>query len=421
MNRLSLFLLAVMLLFARAACAQAPADHARDAGRIALVIGNGSYTHLTPLPNPANDANDICQTLTSLHFEVTCLLDVPDSRKMRDAVRQFADRLNRGAAGLFYYAGHAVQFNGENYLLPTRSEILSPPDVEFEGFGLRYLISSLIEARNAPNIIILDSCRDNPFRNTQSSLWQTGLARVDPPTGSVIVFSTAPNRAALDGAGRNGLFTKHLLHHLPLAGVGLDEMFRLVARDVEAEAQQYYQTNQTPYRISSFSGTFCFNGCEDGRQEQELATIKEQRDALNERLGALAAENERLRNEANKGESEIAMLEARIASLQGEADRSGNSNARIAGQLAEARASLEKLKAVQQERERLEGENLASRQRLQELTDTLSSRERELAEIKTEMDALREEQKRRMQSMAATRSSNVPAADPKREIIVPSF
>ncbi|MCB1955884.1 MAG: caspase family protein [Rhodocyclaceae bacterium] len=418
MIRLATFLLGCVLCL-QGALAQSPAEQRID--RVALVIGNGGYAHLTPLPNPTNDAKDICAALEALHFEVTCLFDVPDSRKMRDAVRRFSERLDRGAAGLFYYAGHAVQFNGENYLLPTRSEVLSPPDVEFEGFGLRYLISSLIESRNAPNIIILDSCRDNPFRHTQSSLWQTGLARVDPPTGSVIVFSTAPNKAALDGAGRNGLFTKHLLHYLPQQGLTLDEMFRVVARDVEAEAQELYRTDQTPYRISSYSGKFCFNGCENPAQERQMAEIKAQRDALDRRLKDLADENERLRTAADQGASEIRALEQRISALQGEADRSGNTSARIAGQLAEARASLNKLLAVQQERTQLESENQVARQRLQELTSALENRERELADIKSEMDALREEQKKRVQSMAATRSSNTPAAEPKREIIVPSF
>lgn len=398
--------------------APAPIDHRP---RVALVIGNGGYTRLPVLARPPNDANDICAALKTIHFEVICLIDVPYRREMRNAVREFASRLTTRSIGLFFYAGHGIQVNGENFLLPTRADIRSLPDVEYEGLSLNYLLANLLEARNSPNLIVLDACRDNPFPASQSQFVRGGLARVDPPIGAILAYATAPNGTAIDGEGRNGLFTKHLLQRLTEPGLKIDEMLQLVAQAVESEARESYDWVQTPYRSSSYSGDFCLAGCVDPVMEEKLEKILAQRDRLNARLEQLSEENVQLRKEAERGESAIQHLEERIGRLTEQANQRGSDVRAIEVELDEARLALSRARTSQQEREAVENENRNRGEQLAWLKTELERQATEIERYKAEIQRLQSEHAQAPSNAANPSSEERKRPSTTRRVIVPSF
>ena len=148
--------------------------------RFALVIGNSRYQSL-PLPNASNDAREVTATLQQLGFEVSSLIDA-DQRTIKVAVRSFGEQLRQGGVGLFYYAGHAMQIKGRNYLVPVNAAIHREADVEIECVDVDAILSQM-ERNNATNIVILDACRDNPFARSWRSAAQ-GLAQLSAPVGS---------------------------------------------------------------------------------------------------------------------------------------------------------------------------------------------------------------------------------------------
>jgi len=219
----------------------------------ALVIGNGNYVHAGVLRNPANDAKAIGRTLEQLGFKVTTLTDA-DERQMDQAIRNFGRQL-RGSngVGLFYYAGHGMQIEGQNYLLPTDINPSNEFDVTYDAVPVGKLLGQMQVAENGMNIVILDACRNNPFaRSFRSS--SRGLAQVIAPTGSFISYATAPGNVAADGEGDNGLFTEKLLQHMTTPGLRLEEVFKRVRADV----QQDSNNKQVPWDSSSLTGDFFF-------------------------------------------------------------------------------------------------------------------------------------------------------------------
>ena len=133
--------------------------------RFALVIGNAKYKNIPTLVNPSNDAYDMKQALAQLGFNVAYLSDARNRRVMTEAVREFGNNLMRhpNAVGLFFYAGHAMQINGVNYLIPVDAIIKGEADVEFETLNVNYLLQTMDMAETQMNIIIMDACRNNPF------------------------------------------------------------------------------------------------------------------------------------------------------------------------------------------------------------------------------------------------------------------
>jgi uncharacterized caspase-like protein len=150
--------------------------------RTALVIGNNAY-QTAPLKNPVNDADDMSRALTSLGFRVTLLKNV-DRRAMEDSIRSFGRQLKHGGVGLFYFAGHGMQTEGRNYLIPVNARIESESDIKYEAVDAGFVLGKMEDAANQLNIVVLDACRSNPFsRNFRSR--EQGLARLDAPTGVV--------------------------------------------------------------------------------------------------------------------------------------------------------------------------------------------------------------------------------------------
>jgi uncharacterized caspase-like protein len=221
--------------------------------RHALVIGNGKYKKGS-LRNPVNDARDMAKILKKTGFKVDLLTNATKSR-MKKAIAKFGVNLEKsGGTGLFYYAGHGMQVKGINYLIPIAAEIRYEEDIEDEAIKAGIVLSKMKGAKNRLNIVFLDACRDNPFASAYRSSSSRGLAQMDAPTGSIIVYATAAGKTAADGFTRNGLFTGHLIRHMQRSGVSLTQMMMDVRRDVLRDSNNM----QTPWDASSLIGNFYF-------------------------------------------------------------------------------------------------------------------------------------------------------------------
>jgi uncharacterized caspase-like protein len=222
--------------------------------RVALIIGNADYRYASSLRNPVNDARDMREVLSSYGFELLGK-DNCGLAEMKQLITEFGRRLNSGGAvGLFYYAGHGVQVEGRNYLIPVDANIHSEQQVEFDAVDIGRVINEMNAAGNGINIVILDACRKNPFARSWRSATD-GLAPLDPPRGMLIAFATLPNRVADDGPGRNGVFTSELLRQLRTPGLELEELFRRVRKSVDEDSGR----QQIPLVTSTVIGDFYFS------------------------------------------------------------------------------------------------------------------------------------------------------------------
>jgi hypothetical protein len=250
--------------------------------RHALVVGNSAYSH-GALKNPLNDARAVARALAGSGFEVVLLEDATRAAMQR-AIRRFGEDLLEGGVGLFYYAGHGMQVKGRNFLVPVNADIDREYEVEFNALDVNLVLSMMDDARNALNIVILDACRTNPFaRSLRVSA--SGLAPMDAPVGTIIAFATAPGAVASDGTGANGVYTKHLLEHLAVPGLPIEQLFKKVRIGVIKETGG----EQTPWESSSLRGEFAFRrapaGVVEGRVEEDLIVeaLRREREA-NRRL-----------------------------------------------------------------------------------------------------------------------------------------
>lgn len=222
--------------------------------RVALVIGNSSYPQ-APLVSPAKDARDMTEKLQKVGFHVINLENA-SAAQMFVALREFGDTLRRvGGIGLFYYAGHGVQLDGENYLIPVNTDVQRVHEIKYQSLNLNQVLDELGDAGNRLNIVILDACRNNPFTRDSRSL-QNGLAPINysnTPSGTYISFATGPGQVAIDGDD-NGLFTKHLLANMTTPGLPIEQVFKRVRAGVMAETDGA----QIPWENSSLTGDFFF-------------------------------------------------------------------------------------------------------------------------------------------------------------------
>jgi uncharacterized caspase-like protein len=227
--------------------------------RIALVIGNSDYKHTPRLANPGNDADDMAARLKQVGFDVIVGRDL-DKAAMDRTIRDFAEKLAGADAGLFFYAGHGLQVNGQNYLVPTDAKLRTAAAIDFEMVRLD-LVHRTMERETRTNILIMDACRDNPLaRNlaralgTRSGQIGRGLAAVESGEGTLISFSTQPGNVALDGTGRNSPFAAAFLKHMATAGEDLLSILINVRNDVmRATARR-----QIPWEHSAMTAKFHF-------------------------------------------------------------------------------------------------------------------------------------------------------------------
>jgi TonB family protein len=224
-----------------------------DIARNALVIGNSNYRE-SPLKNPENDAVSISQTLRGLGFNVIMVVNA-DKEAMTRAIRDFGQQLSKApGVGLFYYAGHGIQSKGVNYLVPINTNIQEEFEIEFECVKADRALSVMEYYGNPFNVVILDACRNNPFRSFSRSA-DSGLAvPSNPPTGSIIAFATQPGRTASDGTGNNGLYTEELIKAMTVPDIPIEEVFKRVRINVARTSNQ----SQVPQEWSSLMGEFYF-------------------------------------------------------------------------------------------------------------------------------------------------------------------
>ena len=228
-------LLAAALLWTSAAGAAVSADSER---RVALVIGNSAYRAAPALPNPVRDADAMAASLERLGFDVTKGNDL-DRAELVQIIREFAAKLPGSNVAMVFYAGHGLQVDGHNYLIPVDAELDEEMDLDFEATSLD-LVMRQMEREQRVNLVFLDACRDNPLAQNlarsmgtaRSTAIGRGLALVDSSVGSFIAYSTQPGNVALDGDGNHSPFTAALLNHIETPGLGLSDMMAQVRNDV---------------------------------------------------------------------------------------------------------------------------------------------------------------------------------------------
>jgi len=220
--------------------------------RVALVIGNDSY-HFSPLKNSVNDARSMAATLRRLGFDVEEKTDL-DYKEMNRSVDSFCQKLKSGGVGLFYYSGHGMQVDGNNYLIPVDSRIENESEVSYKSIDAGLVLAKMEQSGNGVNIIILDACRDNPF---SWSIRSTNLCRagMDVPKGAIVAYATTPGNTADDGEGMNGLYTAELVKALKTPGIPLEQVFKRTIKAVRKKSG----SKQTPCFASNLEGEFYFD------------------------------------------------------------------------------------------------------------------------------------------------------------------
>ena len=241
--------------------------------KIALIIGNSDYQHAVPLKNPANDALDMAKTLKTLDFDVRLITDA-SKNDMDIAVKEFIQKLKMTkGTGMFFYAGHGSQLEGDNYLIPVDTYIEKETEIKHKGFNIASLMTSMKKANNRTNIIVLDACRDNPFTEgfqknsrslgkeggsrglkNKSIKLSSGLSKLDAPPNTILAFATAPGRVAKDGVGRNSPYTAQLIEKMQMEGITVEQVFK----EVRAEVIKQTNSQQIPWESSSLVSDFYF-------------------------------------------------------------------------------------------------------------------------------------------------------------------
>ncbi|HOG12258.1 MAG TPA: SUMF1/EgtB/PvdO family nonheme iron enzyme [Smithellaceae bacterium] len=220
--------------------------------RTALIIGNSQY-EVGQLRNPVNDATDMATTLQGLGFTVI-LKKNARQQEMEEAIRDFGRRLKRGGVGLFFYAGHGVEINRRNYLLPIGARIERETDVKYQAIDVEMVLDEMANAGNQMNIVILDACRDNPLGRSLRSAGRGLTVISDAPVGTFITYSTSPGKTAADGSGRNSPYTGALLKAISEPGLPIEQVFKKVRQHLS----RVTRNRQIPWELSSLQGDFYF-------------------------------------------------------------------------------------------------------------------------------------------------------------------
>lgn len=247
-NRLVYCLVALTMLIGSSAGAWAQE-------RLALIVGNSKYQTLSPLANPSWDAQAVGSLLKSAGFEVTTALDLGQS-DMRRKVREFTTALaSKGpdSVALVYYAGHGVQIDGQNYLLPVDADIKNVADVPIEAIRLADIMNLLNEAPSKTRIVILDACRNDPFEAIKDKVGR-GLAIVNAPAGTVVAYSTSPGSVAYDGETTFSPFTKALIEAAAEPGAGVATVFQ----NARLAVHKATDGQQTPWEVTALTEPFQF-------------------------------------------------------------------------------------------------------------------------------------------------------------------
>jgi uncharacterized caspase-like protein len=223
----------------------------QDVKRFALVVGNKNYVS-SPLKNSVNDANAIANSLTEMGFRVSLLQD-SNLSDLTTQVQHFYAGVKRDVhvnkLALIYYAGHAIQVNHHNYIVPLGMQFESYPQFISGLYKIDSLFTEINKSEDLQSIIILDACRNNPFENNviaDNGNMSSGLAPIKAPSNTLIAFATEPGGVAADGKRKNGVYTKHLLRHIDKP-ISVEEVFKKVRTGVAKETRN----KQIPWEHSS--------------------------------------------------------------------------------------------------------------------------------------------------------------------------
>jgi hypothetical protein len=235
-----------------AAVLLALSGHGHAQTRVALVVGNSAYAKVPSLPNPAHDAQDVSAALTRLGFAVSTVTDA-DFDGMRRSLLDFGRTAHNADMAVIYFAGHGIEINGSNWLLPTDVELRTEGDASTEAISLQSAMQAVAAAKTL-GLVILDACRNNPFQSTMKranarSVRILGLAPVEPADNVLVAYAARDGSVAADGAGRNSPYTAALLKHIETAGLEVDFLFRNVRDDVMAATNN----EQQPFVYGSLS------------------------------------------------------------------------------------------------------------------------------------------------------------------------
>lgn len=363
------------LIFCILFCLPSTFLYSQEEKRFALLIGNSEYQYTKALANPVNDATDMAQLLKSVGFHVKLELNATNAQ-MHKAVRDFFELLTSQKAdvALFYYAGHGMEHEGVNYLIPINADIKNSYELLDKALSMDRVIEGLRRAGTKFNLVLLDACRDNPFLgNTRSS--SRGLAVISSGgSGNMFVFATEPGSVAQDGEGRNSPFTKALLDHIQTPDLEIRHLITEVQRSVER------QTNgrQRPWMNTSFTGEFYFI-----RAEQQLAKIKKQEEELNKELRILEQEILKRTEEIQKAKT----LEERRR-LEAEQIRA---KAQESARLLEAERLTELRKKTEQILLERSAQEVLKREMEKQLSEQQASLSRRAAERRAELERLRKQ------------------------------
>ena len=360
--------------------------------RVALVLGNAAYQNVAPLPNPVNDGAVIAATLTQAGFDVVDSRHDLPAAETRRALRDFADRARDADIAVVYYAGHGMEVDGTNYLIPVDAKLERDSDVYDEAFSLDRVLLAVEPAKQL-RLVILDACRDNPFaksmkRTVASRAIGRGLAKIEPTSpNTLIAYSAKAGSTALDGDARNSPFTLALAKHLTTPGLDVRKAFGFVRDDVLKTTGN----RQEPFVYGSLGGddvplvaarsapsSPASNPQAEARRDYELALQIGNKDALNAflaqypdgyyanlakiQLAKIAAEEARIAatEKARLAEQERARLVAdgaqKAQQAKAEADAKAAEQARIAAEKAKQVAQDQ---AAEAERKRVSTEAAA--------------------------------------------------------------
>jgi Caspase domain len=237
-----------------------------DSQRVALIIGNSHYQYVSALTNPTNDAQLMASNLQSEGFRLVdgkALLDL-DKPAFERALQKFGDeiqtaKLKGATVALFYYAGHGMQIDGINYLVPISANPNKASDAPLQMVAADAALNEMQDGGARLKIVILDACRNNPFRSLSRGM-NSGLASMDAPDGTLIAYATKPDGVAADGNGRDSPYSEALVESFSKPGLGLFDVFNeaaLIVKRKTGDAQQPWTA------ASAIEGKFCFAGCAD--------------------------------------------------------------------------------------------------------------------------------------------------------------
>lgn len=291
MRPFTLLIMSFLMLFGIAGDASAK--------RVALVIANSEYEHAGKLLNPKNDAKAIAEALERLNFDTVTLKENLDYRGLRLALKDFSNQSAGSELALVYYAGHGLEVGGQNYLIPIDAKLDAAGDIEYEGIALPSVLGSVEGAQNL-KLVILDACRNNPFRARMISRGGgtrsigRGLARVEPESHTMVAFAAKEGTVALDGDGKHSPYASALLSMVEEPGVEIGFLFRRVRdRVLEVTGKR-----QEPFTYGSLGGTPIYL-----KPPQAVAATEDKSPQADERFASLRKELDELKRQFQGGKS----------------------------------------------------------------------------------------------------------------------